>query len=526
MDSEVALRQSNLAAENAALRAKNDVDAQKLRQLEVLLASIGRDMSRLCIPFGQVQSRDRRQAKQHRQQLETKHAKLSQQNRELLAAARRGGQSGHMSAANAGGSRQQGYTDSSRQGGAAPPAYSDEEMLSHPATVRMLDALLEKEDAIAALRNDVAKLQSSLHELDPQRLAVSTGALRRELELVEAQEALRRAETEQVCHRTASLRARCAQLVERAAALRREKLNMAYIGNGLLEKVYTLLQTERDELTEGIADVFRHNQQMALLAAEQSRWQSSAKEQISRLIHRHRLLRSHTEGLRSLLGAYIQKRAGLRDVEFDMEERITAIKQDMAKLQTASDKLRATNAAATTLLGLLAMQQREQDSDTDLDPIPPELKTKDGRDVSQLLGSVRTVEAAIVEAGGERAWEEMAEVLWRVRQQIGEKLMPPAQVLRTEIALVEIEIANTKELLEQQQSLGDVLVKKRAAATADVTELLESSLELAVSMSELDALDRRCQQLGEMRRVMEANPGSWRKTWDSLTQEQRKRSKQ
>lgn len=521
MDHEAA---SALAAENAALRAKNDADARKLRQLEVLLASIGRDMGRLCIPFGQVQSRDQRQVKRHMLQLEAKHAQLSQQNRELIAAARKGGQPDAISFAGAGGNRQQGYADSSRQGDTAAAAYSDEEMLSHPATVRMLDALLEKEDTVAALRKDVAKMQSSLHELDPQRLAVSMGALRRELELVEAQEALRRAETEQVYHRMTSLKASGAQLVERAAALRREKLNMSYIGNGFLEKVYTLLQTERDELTESIADLFQHNQQMALLAEEQSRWQLTAKEQIGRLIHRHRLLRSHTEGLRSLLGAYIKKRAGLREVEFDMEERIKAIKYDTEKLQTANDKLRATNAAATTLLGLLNMQQREQGNYTDLDPIPPELMTKDGRDVSQLLGSVRTVEAAIVEAGGERAWEDMAEVLWRVRQQIGEKLMPPAQILRTEIALVEIEIANTKELLEQQQSLGDVLVNKRAAATADVTELLESSLALAASVSELEALDRRCQQLGEIQRALDADPGSWRKTRDSLRQEQRRRS--
>ena len=89
MDHEAA---SALAAENAALRAKNDADARKLRQLEVLLASIGRDMGRLCIPFGQVQSRDQRQVKRHMLQLEAKHAQLSQQNRELIAAARKGGQ--------------------------------------------------------------------------------------------------------------------------------------------------------------------------------------------------------------------------------------------------------------------------------------------------------------------------------------------------------------------------------------------------------------------------------------------------
>ena len=90
------------------------------------------------------------------------------------------------------------------------------------------------------------------------------------------------------------------------------------------------------------------------------------------------------------------------------------------------------------------MQQREQDTATDLGPIPPELMTKDGRDISQLLGSVRTVEAAIVEAGGERAWEHMAEVLWRVRQQIGEKLMPPAQVLRQVLQVLRYQAVHSR----------------------------------------------------------------------------------
>ena len=506
--------QSALAAENARLREKNEADAKKLRKLEALLANIGRDMSRLCLPFDQVQRRQQRQAELNIKQLEAQHAKLRQQNRDLLAAAQKGARLESMPAEAGEGSRHR---------RAAAMTCSDEERLSDPATLRMLDFLLEKEDAVAALRNDVARLQSSLHHLDPDRLSVSMSALRRELELVEAQEALRRAETEQVCHRTTALHASCTQLVERASALRREKLNMTYVGNGLLEMVYALLQTERDELKEGIADALRHNQQMSLLAAEQSRVQSNAKEQISRLIRRHQLLRSQADGLRSLLGAYIQKRAGLRDAVFDMEERIKAVTCETEQLQTAIDKLRATNAATSSLLALLSMQ-REQASASGLGPIPPELMTKDGRDVSQLLGSVRTVEAAIVSAGGERAWEHMAEVLWRVRQQIGEKLTPPAQILRTEIALVDIEISNTKEMLLQQQSLGGILVNNRAAATAEVTELLGSSLELAESMTELEALDRHCQQLGEVRRELEANPGSWRKAWDSLRQEQRRRS--
>ena len=501
---------SALAAENATLREKNEADAKKLRQLEVLLANIGRDMSRLCVPFDQVQGRQQRQAKLKIPQLEAQHAKLSQQNRDLLAAAQNGARLESMRAE---------AEQASRHRRAAAATYSDEEKLCDPTTVRMLELLLEKEDAVAALRNDVAKLQSSLHHLDPERLSVSMSALRRELELVEAQEALRRAETEHVCHRTTALRASCAQLVDRASALRRERLNMTYVGNDLLEKAYALLQTERDELKEGIADTFRHNQQVSLIVAAQSRAQSNAKEQISRFIRRHQLLRSHTDGLRSLLGAYIQKRAGLRDVVFDMEERIKVIKCETEQLQAAINKLRATNAATSALLALLSMQQREQASGNDFGPIPPELMTKDGRDVSQLLGSVRTVEAAIVSAGGERAWEHMAEVLWRVRQQIGEKLTPPAQILRTEIALVNIEICNTKEMLLQQQSLGDILVNDRAAATAEVTELLGSSLELAASMAELEALDRRCQQLGEVRRALEANPGSWRRAWDSLRRE-------
>ena len=118
----------------------------------------------------------------------------------------------------------------------------------------------------------------------------------------------------------------------------------------------------------------------------------------------------------------------------------------------------------------------------------------------------------------------MAEVLWRVRQQIGEKLTPPAQVLRTEIAQTKVEIANTKQLLEQQQSLGDILVDKRAAATADVTDLLQNSLQLSNTVSELEALDRRCQQLDETRRALDADPGNWRKVWESLKRKQLKRT--
>ena len=101
--------------------------------------------------------------------------------------------------------------------------------------------------------------------------------------------------------------------------------------------------------------------------------------------------------------------------------------------------------------------------------------------------------------------------------------MPPAQVLRTEIALVELEIANTTELLKQQESLGDILVNERAAAAAQVTELLGSSLELASNMSELEALDRRCQQLSEIQRSLAANPGSWRQVWNSLREGHRRR---
>lgn len=508
---------SALATENAALRAKNDADTRKLQQLEVILANVARDIDRLSPTFDRRQHCHQRDVKLHRQQLEAKNVKLTQQNHDLLAAT--AARSDKMAKA----SMPQGHTDEQNMSATAT-SFDDEQALSHPAAVEMLDALLEKENTVAALRKDVAQLQSSLAELDDQRLDVSTSALRREVELVEAQEALRRAEIEQVGHRMASLQASCARLVERAGVLRREKLNMTYAGNGLLETAFAQLKKERDALKDVIKDLFRHSQQMSLLAADQSRLQSNQKELVSRLIRRHQLLRSHTNGLRSLLSAYILKRAGLRDVSFNMEERIKAIKRQVDELQATNDRIRATNTAATTLLGLLDMQQREHNSGTELVPIPPELTTKSGRDVSQLLGSVRTVEAAIVEAGGERAWEHMAEVLWRVRQQIGEKLTLPAQLLRTEIALVENEIADTKALHAHQETLGEILVNKRAAATVEVTDLFQRSLELAATMSELETLDCRCQQLGEMRRALEANPSSWRKIWDSLRQDRCRRS--
>jgi hypothetical protein len=511
---------ASLERENQALRARNESDAQKLRKLEVLTANIGRDISRLCLPFDQEQGRDRRNAALRRQQLEARHAKLTQQNRDLRAAAAAREQALTASADASGeAERHRGWPGSPRRPGEAVATLSDDEMLRHPATVRMLDALLEREDTVTALRNDVAKLQASARELEPQQLASTTRALRSEIELVEAQAALKRTEAEQVQHRMDSLRASCAQLVERAGALRREKLEVQHADNGLLEKVFALLQAERTELEAEIADTFQHNQHMSLLAAEQSRLRSSERDQASRLTRRFQLLRSHTEGLRSLLGAYMQKRAGLRDVVFNQDERNKAITADMEALREQTQSLSASNAAAATLLGLLDMRQRDSDADADLGPIPPELTTKDGRDVSQLLGSVRTVEAAIVEAGGERAWEHMAEVLWRVRQQIGEKLTPPAQVLRTEIALTEVEIASTRELLEQQESLGDRLVDARAAATVEVGELYGRSLTLASGMAELEALDRRCQQLGEMRRALAADPTSWKRVRATLRQE-------
>ena len=160
--------QSALAAENARLREKNEADAKKLRKLEALLANIGRDMSRLCLPFDQVQRRQQRQAERNIKQLEAQHVKLRQQNRDLLAAAQKGARLESMPAEAGEGSRHR---------HAAAMTCSDEERLSEPATLRMLDFLLEKEDAVAALRNDVARLQSSLHHLDPDRLSVSMSAL-------------------------------------------------------------------------------------------------------------------------------------------------------------------------------------------------------------------------------------------------------------------------------------------------------------------------------------------------------------
>ena len=425
-------RSAQLQRENTSLREKNERDAQSLRQLEVMTASIARDVERLAPPRDRGEARDRLNQQQRAVYLQAQHDKLAQQHTALLAAAaaRDSTFDDHSASPPATPRRRSGGrpAGSPRRRGRARQPSGD--VLSHPATVRMLDALLEKEDRVASLRNTVAKQQVRLRELEPQQVEIAARALRHEVELVEAQETLKRTECEQVAHRMHALRSSCDELVAQAGLLRRKKLDASQgaADDGLLEKVHALLQLEQTELEAEIADTFQHNQRLAVLAAEQSQVRATEREQLARLTRRFQLLRSQTEGLRSLLSAYMTKRQGLRNVVFDQEERVNVIVAETSNLRAKSEALLATNAAATTLLRLLDMQQRNHDGDIDLGPVPPELTTKGGRDVTQLLGSVRTVEAAIVSAGGERAWEHMAEVLWRVRRQVGERLTPPEQV--------------------------------------------------------------------------------------------------
>ena len=80
-------RSAQLQRENTSLREKNERDAQSLRQLEVMTASIARDVERLAPPRDRGEARDRLNQQQRAVYLQAQHDKLAQQHTALLAAA-------------------------------------------------------------------------------------------------------------------------------------------------------------------------------------------------------------------------------------------------------------------------------------------------------------------------------------------------------------------------------------------------------------------------------------------------------
>jgi N6-adenosine-specific RNA methylase IME4 len=67
-----------------------------------------------------------------------------------------------------------------------------------------------------------------------------------------------------------------------------------------------------------------------------------------------------------------------------------------------------------------------------------------------------------------------------------------------------------QKILSQQEATGRTLVNARAEASVEVSELYHLSLRLAQEMAQLEALDRRCLQLGVFRKTIAGDPTAWK----------------
>ena len=489
---------ARLARENEALREKNQSDGAKLQQLAVMTAAIGRDIERLCTPRQGQDGRDQRNAQRRAEHLAQQNELLAKENRELQARADAGEQAEPRSP------RRSRSAKKKKRGGGA-----EGDPLRRPSTLKLLDQLLAKENHAAALRHDIGKLQASLREHEPDRVAVAKRAIEHELALVQAKEARRLTEAELVARRYEEMRASAAELVERATTLRRRAPEEG--GESVQTKLYALLEKERAELEAEVAETLTDNQRLSALAAERTEVRDAEVDQWQRLSRRMQLTRLYAEGLRGLLKTYMHERAGLRGVLHDRQDGTRLLKDELARMEHKRATLTAQNHAAETLLGLLELQKGDGAGEGGAGG----LRLEHGGD-AQLRRSVRTVEEAIRNAGGERAWEAMAEVLWRVRQQVGGTLTEPVRELAREVMDLDLEVAKTQELLRQQESLGGTLVASRSRVADEAAALYGRSMQLGADVEGVRRLESRLTQLNDWRQTLRERPKKWRQVGRAL----------